>query len=143
MRNFIIALAAVLFMSSNAFSEEASDQSIRELMQTTGAGNLGVQMMNQMLPSLKQLVPEVPDQFWQDFLNEVNADDLISMTIPIYKKYLTQEDVDALNTFYRSPTGKKMIQVQPMILQESVGVGQAWGQQLAKQVVERYKAKNP
>lgn len=140
MQKSLIASLIILFISSTAYGEKASEQSIRELMQSTGSGDLGVQVMNQLLPALKQMTPDAPEKFWQDFMDEVDANELLEMTIPIYQKYLTQEDIAILNEFYGSPTGKKMIKIQPSIMQESISVGQAWGQQLSQKVIETYKA---
>lgn len=136
-------MLTILFVSPAAYAEQASDESIRELMQRTGSGDMGVQMMNQMLPALKQMIPEAPEVFWQDIMNEVDANEIIELTIPIYQKYLTQEDIVALNKFYDSPAGKKMIKVQPVIMQESMIVGQAWGEQLAQRVISKYRAQKP
>ena len=66
-----------------------------------------------------------------------------ALTIPIYQKHLTQEDIAALNKFYDSPAGKKMIKVQPLIMQESMAVGQAWGQKIAQEVINKYQAEKP
>ena len=99
-----------------------------------------MQAMRQMLPSLKRMVPNAPEKFWNDFMAEVSPDDLVNMVIPIYQKYLTEDDVQAINRFYDSPAGRKLIQSQPMIMRESMMQGQAWGQKLAKKVIERYKA---
>jgi hypothetical protein len=112
-------------------------------MVKTGAGDMSMQMMNQMLPALKQMIPDAPDKFWQDFMSQVNGNDIINMTVPIYQKYLSQEDINAINAFYDSPAGKKMIKVQPNIVQESMAAGQAWGQQIALDVMEKYKAQKP
>ena len=70
---------------------------------------------------------------------EVDADEMIEMVIPIYQKYLTEEDIQAINAFYNTPEGKKLIRVQPAIVQESVQAGQQWGEELARRVIEKYE----
>ena len=108
-------------------------------MESTGAGEVGVQVINQMLPAMKQLVPNAPEEFWQDFMAEINADEMIDLVIPIYQKYLTEEDIQAINAFYNTPEGKKLIRVQPLIIQESMQVGQQWGEEIARKVIKRYE----
>ena len=132
-------LLSLLLISTSAFAEPASKKSIHQLMHNTGAGNMGIQIMNQMLPALKKMVPDAPEKFWTDFMAEVNADDMVNMVIPIYQKYLTEEDVRAMNKFYSSPTGRKLIQVQPSIMHESMMLGRQWGQGIAMKVLSRYK----
>lgn len=132
-------LFSLLFISTSTFAEPASKQSVQQLMRSTGAGNMGIQIMNQMLPALKKMVPDAPEKFWTDFMAEVNADDMVNMVIPIYQKYLTEEDIKAMNKFYSSPTGRKLIRVQPRIMQESMLLGQQWGRGIAQKVLTRYR----
>ena len=133
-------LATTLLFSSVAMSEEpATKESIKALLQLTGAGQLGVQAMNQMLPELKKMAPDAPESFWVDFMNGVDGDVLENMVIPIYQKHLTESDIQVLNEFYQSDAGKKFISVQPLIMQESMQVGQQWGQNLAREVIQKYE----
>jgi len=39
---------------------------------------------------------------------------------PLYDKYFTEEDLQAMIDFYKTPTGKKTISVMPQLLQESM-----------------------
>lgn len=119
--------------------QPASKESIQTLMETTGAANMAKQMSVQIIPMLKKLVPEAPDSFWEDFFKEINAEQINELVIPIYQKYLTEQDVQAINAFYQSPVGQKLIRVQPQISKESMVAGQLWGQQIAQKVIQKYK----
>jgi len=134
-----VLVAAFLFSSVAANAEPASPESIKALMQSTGSGEMGMQMMNQMLPALKQMIPSAPESFWTDVMSEVDANDIEDMVIPVYQKYLTEEDIQAVNSFYQTEAGQKLIRVQPTIMQESMAIGQQWGQNLAKQVLLKYQ----
>lgn len=140
MKKLLSLCLATLLFSSPALAEQASPESIKALMIKTGAGNMATQMMGQMVPALKQMAPNAPDAFWDKIMAEVDSNEVIDMTVPIYQKYLSQEDINALNEFYNSPAGQKMIQVQPKIMRESITVGQQWGQQVAKKVMAEYEA---
>lgn len=142
MKNILRVAVLSLFLVSGAFGEEASDESIRELMNKTGAGDLGVQMMGHLLPHLQQMIPDAPAEFWDDFMSKVDPDDLIEKVIPIYKKHFSEEDIKAVIEFYDTPVGKKFIKAQPSIVQESSAVGQEWGREIAQQVMEEYAARN-
>lgn len=133
---------ALSLMPIYAWSETpkpASKESIQTLMQTTGAENMAQQMASQIIPMLKKLVPEAPDSFWDDFFKEINAEQINELVIPIYQKYLTEQDVQAINAFYQSPAGQKLIRVQPQISKESMVAGQLWGQQIAQKVIKKYQ----
>ena len=133
-RDTSIVILLMLVFSPIATSETASPESIRKLMERTGAANLGLQVMSQMIAGLKQMAPEAPQSFWDEFMAEAEADDMTEMIIPIYQKYLTEEDIEAMNIFNSSPTGQKLIRVQPLIAQESMIVGEQWGHDLTLRV---------
>ena len=97
-------------------------------------------MMNQMLPALKKMIPDAPEKFWADVMAEFNADQIVELIIPVYQKHLTEQDVKEINAFYNSAAGKKLISVQPAIMQESMVLGQQWGQETARNVLNKYKA---
>lgn len=135
-------ILAALFSAPFAYSEPASQEGVKQLMKITGAANLSVQMINQILPALKKAYPNTSEQFWTEFASSINPADFENMVIPIYQKYLSQEDIAALINFYSTPAGKKLIQLQPQIMSESVAAGQEWGRKLALEADRRYKAKN-
>jgi hypothetical protein len=109
----------------------------REVIETSGGGRLGMQMMQQMLPALKQMLPDVPDSFWTSFMDEVRLDDLVDRTVPIYAKHFSKDDLEALLAFYRSPAGQRVLSEMPAVLQECMAAGQEWGKELAKRAVEK------
>ncbi|GIU51892.1 hypothetical protein TUM4438_43060 [Shewanella sairae] len=140
MKLAFLPLVALITFSNVTFAEQASAESVKKLMQKTGAGELGIQAMKQMLPALKNIIPDAPESFWTDYMAEFNPEDLVEMTVPIYQKYLTEEEVQALNAFYDTPAGKKLIKVQPSIIQESMMAGQQWGQAVAQDVMQKYQS---
>lgn len=128
---FLLLLSLSLFASSNKHND------IRELLELTGSAHLGIQVMNQMLVSFKQAMPNVPEKFWNDLMKEVKTDDLIELIVPIYEKYFTKDDIKELIKFYKTPVGKKTIKLLPKITQESMVAGQEWGKKISEKVVKR------
>lgn len=112
----------------------------RRLMELTGAGNLAVQIMHQMLQPMRRALPQVPEEFWSRFMEKVDTDEIIDMTVPIYTKHLTHAEIKQLLDFYQSPLGRKLIATLPSILAESMQAGQRWGEQLGRQVREELEA---
>ncbi len=135
-------LLAALILPVPAFSAPASKESIRKMMIEAGSGKIGVQIMNQMIPAMKRMIPKAPDKFWKDVMVEVKPNDMIKLVIPVYQKYLTEEDVKEINAFYASRAGKKLIKVQPVIMRESIRIGQKWGQQIARKILLKYQQEN-
>ncbi|RVT76680.1 DUF2059 domain-containing protein [Flavobacterium sufflavum] len=135
-KSLLILSFCILSFSANAQSTSKS-QKINQLLELTGSGKMAIQMINQITTSFKTSYSKAGDKFWEDFKNEVKAEDLEKMIIPIYDKYYTENDIDQLITFYNSPIGKKMISTMPQIMTESMTAGQNW----AKQIIEKYHAK--
>ncbi len=116
-------------------------QDIKKLMDMTGSGGLGKQVMEQMTGSYKSIMPNVPDHVWNDLLSEFNPNELVAMLIPVYDKHFTHADIKALIAFYESPIGQKYIKTLPMISAESMLLGQKWGEDFAKRFVKKMAEK--
>lgn len=137
-------LASVFGVSARAQTNDGSkppadraEQLARELLEVTGGSKLGVQVVRQMVTTMRQSNPKIPDEFWDEFVSEIHADDLTELVIPIYTKNLTVEEMEAALRFYRTPEGQSILEKMPTIVRESMATGQAWGQAIAKRVIER------
>ena len=115
--------------------EKAKD--IRRLLDLAGGGKIGVQVMNQMLENFKKSLPQVPERFWDDFMKEVNPDDLVNLVVPIYARYLDASDIKDLIRLYDTPALRKFVKVQPQIVHDSQEAGQRWGTELAQKLMRR------
>ena len=141
MKRLSIALLLTVIFSTGFSQAKSKTDNIQTLLELTGSGKLGMQVMQNMLASFKQTYPDVPEQFWKEFMKEVNADALIKMVIPIYEKYYTDLEIQQLIAFYQTPLGKKVILTTPQIMQESMQSGEAWGTEIAEKVFNNLKAK--
>ncbi|MDP5029121.1 MAG: DUF2059 domain-containing protein [Paraglaciecola sp.] len=139
MKKICMALVG-LSLAFASVAQPAKKASIEQLMQLTGAGDLSAQMMNQMLPAMQQMIPDAPPTFWDTFKQELDANELMKMIIPVYQKHLSEEDIQAILAFYSTPAGKKLISAQPAIMQESMMIGQQWGQQVFMRAKQKFDA---
>ncbi len=129
------------------------DTRIRELMDVTGAKNLGQQLieagMEQFRSSVLDSQPDNPrakqfvEAFVVRFQKHFDADSLNERVIPIYDKYLTTEDLQGLLDYYRSPLGQRMLKVLPEVTRESQAAGFALGQKAAQQTMDELKTDFP
>lgn len=130
------ALLLILACAASAQDTGKIDD-IKKLLELTGSGKMGKQVMDAMLPSLKAMAPDVDAKFWDDFMAEVHPEELMDLVVPIYDKYYTHDEIRELIAFYESPLGKKMVDRMPAIMQESMAAGQAWGRELAQKVIDK------
>lgn len=129
-----VCLGSSLILSSVAFSQTASEQSIKQLIVETGAAEMGTMVFDQLLGQLKQA--GATDAQIAEVKKEFNVDQLVDLLVPVYQKQFTEEDVKAFLEFYNSPAGKKLISKQPEIMQESMIIGQQWGMGIAQKIQE-------
>jgi uncharacterized protein len=147
-RSTFAAVLALLCLAASAHaqkpapaSDEAAslDRDIRRLLELSGSAKLAQQMIAALLPSLRQMAPEAPSEFWDEFAKQVDPQELVERIVPIYKQHLTHDDVRGAIAFYESPAGQHLVANLPAIVQDSMAVGQEWGQQLAQRAMEKVK----
>ena len=132
-----VALSAIAVQVGAA--SPVTEKSVRELMTLTGSGDMGLQVIQNMIPAMKRMLPQVSESFWNEFMKEVNTDELISAIVPIYQKHYTEKDIRVAIDFYRSPAGRRLVEKQPLVMQESMQAGQQWGEQMARRAIEKLK----
>jgi hypothetical protein len=126
---------------------------IRELMDVTGAKNLGQQLieagMEQFRSSVQDSQPNNPrakqfvDAFVSGFQKHFDVNTLNEQIIPIYDKYLTSDDLKGLLEYYHSPLGQRMLKTLPDLTRESQAAGFALGQKAAQETMEELKTDYP
>ena len=143
LRSMAVALLTLAVICTASAQTAAPDPhaKVRRLLELTGAANLGLQMIDGMIDTFKGSAPNVPEEFWTNFRAKVKADSLIEMVIPVYEKHLTDEDLDALIAFYSSPAGRRFVEKQPLILADSMKIGEEWGEKMANEVIQELQKK--
>ena len=114
---------------------------ILKLISLTKADELAVQVMSNMIQDFQRRLPNVPADFWSKFLEgkEQHVQAFKEITISVYAKHLSQEDIRGLITFYSSPLGQKLVDKLPTITLESMQMGQVWGQKFAEKIITDLK----
>ncbi|WP_088239981.1 DUF2059 domain-containing protein [Calothrix rhizosoleniae] len=113
---------------------------IKKLMEITGSKKMSQQVMNQMIAGMRKQLPQVPQQFWDGVIAEYDPNIIMNELIPIYAKYYTNDELEQIVAFYETPLGKKITQVMPQVMQESMQVGQKYGVQIAQTVLKKLQA---
>jgi len=141
---FVLLISSFSLFAQDApksMPETEKIKNIRKIMALTGSGKLGVQVVQNMVSSFKTTYPSVDPSFWNDFLKEVTPDELVNLVVPVYDRNFTDEEIAGMLAFYSSPVGQKVLAKLPVVLQESMQVGQAWGQELSKRIMQKLQQK--
>jgi uncharacterized protein len=67
---------------------------------------------------------------FDDLVKNMPLDDIVQAMIPAYQKHFTHGDIEAMNAFYSSPVGQKVLEELPAVTQE--------GMQAAMPVMTKY-----
>ena len=100
----VMATAAPLSTAQETADKPDIDAVIR-LMELSGAGEMGVAMLDQVIGSFQQTMPNVPQEFWDAYREEIDAQELVQLVAPVYAKHLSAQDIAAITEFYESPAG--------------------------------------
>jgi uncharacterized protein len=133
--------------------DSAKEADIRELMEATGVNGLGEQLMNAGIARFRANVtesqPDNPrakqfaDAFAARFQKHFDPHSVTETVIPIYDKYLSNEDVKTLLDYYKSPFGQRMLKVLPEVARDSQQAGYSLGQKAAEEAMEDLRADFP
>lgn len=133
--------------------DPAKEADIRQLMEATGVNALGEQLMNagiaQFRANVTESQPDNPrakqfaDAFAARFPKHFDPHSVTETVIPIYDKYLSNEDVKALLEYYKSPFGQRMLKVLPEVARDSQQAGYTLGQKAAEEAMEDLRADFP
>ena len=152
----VLACVVTLVLAPPTAADEltpAKSADIKRLMEVTGSVNIAQQFASatsqQMFDMLKAARPDIPERALAVMNDELMAlfaerlavsGGLLDQVTPIYGKYLSHQEIKELLAFYRTPLGRKTIQVLPTILRESMVAGERWGQSLAPEIERRVGA---
>ena len=111
---------------------------VREILQMTGGNDLKQQMMEGMLPMMQQMLPYMPDTVVNDFRHSLEMADFDRAMVRTFQAHLSTEDAAQIIAFYKSPAGQRMIGVMPQIQNDWQEAGEALGQQVMLEVIQRH-----
>ena len=122
---WVLVFATLPFGVVGQETDKSIEGVARDLLEVSGSAQMGVQVMQQMVASFKTTMPDVPPEFWDEFMRDVDPDELMELVIPIYVEHLTKDDMEAAIAFYRTTAGQAILAKLPVIMQESMTVGRS------------------
>jgi uncharacterized protein len=145
---FALAFVAVLSVSPVA-AQGASDDGLsaaRELIAVTRATEQIKQMLPAIMQALKPAIVQGRPQVERDYdavmpllLDAMGSriGEMADQIASVYARNFTPDEMRQLVAFYRGPLGQKFLEKMPTVMQESMSVGQSFGQQIAGELRSR------
>jgi len=146
----VIMLITVLQTHSVAAMDAEKRANIEALLKDTGMiANMSriIDLLTpQIIGALRKENREIPDAVWNEFTGICTEEmkrslpELEEPVITIYDNNFSADEIKQLVAFYQSPVGRKIAIQLPQLMQQSVTMGQSWGQQAGARAVERIRA---
>jgi hypothetical protein len=152
MKRLLIAFACVAFAVSGSVSslaqsadEPASKDDVILYLRTMHSHDMFQKIMEVQSQNMQQLFRDqllkdkgsVPPEFeahfktaMDDLIKGMPIDEITQAMIPAYQTHFTKSDIAAMNAFYSSPVGQKVLQELPVVMQE--------GSQAAMPIISKY-----
>jgi len=93
--------------------------------------------MKKRYPQMTEERLEQFDAMMEEGIKDFPVDAIIDDLIPVYQKHLTRTDVRAMNVFYSSPTGQKLLREMPEMTSESMQLSYGRMQKQMDAMMER------
>lgn len=145
MKKLLIIAFVLIAVSAQAQTQSKTyPATLKKFLEINGSMETFQTAIGAMMGQFKNMYSSVPTDVWTEFEKEFSAtsmDDLVGMIAPVYEKHLSEADLNEIIKFYNTPVGKKLAAKTPVITQESMAVGQAWGMKIAEKVQAKMKEK--
>ena len=147
-----ITVAVVPAFAQTRTVDPAKLENIRQLLKVTKSADVQDTMINQVLTALKPMFAAAGDdprtrQMFKRFSDLVTEEfrkiDFTGITVSLYDKYFTNDEILGLIHFYETPLGQKATSVLPTLVQESMARGQEQGQRAAERAMNRLSEEYP
>lgn len=132
---------AAFVLLTTVLAKTDAEKTAHELLTVSGSGTMGKQVVQQMIYMQKQTNPDVPEEVWEEVVNAVDTDGLLDIVAPAYVQHFTIDEMNEIIAFYKTPTGKKLIEKQPLIMQQTMVASQQWGMELVQKMTTILKEK--
>jgi uncharacterized protein len=148
MKHLLIAIVCVISSAvgvAQTGDQPASRDDVILLLQTMHSHDLMQKVLAAQSSGMRQLLHDqimqdkgaVPADFetrftkvMEDLIKGMPVDEITEAMIPSYQKHFTHNDIGAMNAFYSSPVGQKVLGELPAVMQE--------GMQAAVPVISKY-----
>jgi hypothetical protein len=99
-------------------------------------------IMRQLKPAIVQGRPDIErdyDAIMPHLLEQMAArsGELVEPTAAIYARHFTADEIRQVTAFYRTPVGQKFLDKLPAVTQESMAMGQKWGESIAVEMRDK------
>ncbi len=138
MKSLAAALLMSLLISTSAYADIASHRAAaEELLEASNSAKIVEQLRSQMeevfkstvaqiskTPEEKQLLDKYTKKMTDILLENIRWDTMKGQLVDVYVSVYTEKEIRELTAFYRSPTGRKLLEKMPELIKASMEIAQ-------------------
>ena len=135
MHRFFLCLWFILISASLKGQPASFEEDIIRFLNINGTTNGYDHAFSRLRQQLSELHPAIPDSLQHQLRREVfepEAQRLILLMIPVYKKHFSHDEIRALIVFYQSPAGVKFAGPNAALANDLAPVIREWSIQLLR-----------
>jgi hypothetical protein len=95
-------------------------------------------MFLQSNPMLGKDLNEVAAKLRADYASRTA--EVRDIVVKLYAARFTEQELKDLLAFYKTPLGKKMVEWEPKILEQSMGEANTWAERLSEEIIPKIRA---
>lgn len=135
----IVLLTSILPASAQTPTQDDEYKAaLKKIMTLSGASATIDNILPQLMAVTKNSGMQKDEVYWKEFsdkwLRKIE-DKVMEIYIPIYKRYLTLDDLKKVVAFYESPVGKKLGKTAPIIMTEGMPMIQQLSMEMVKELM--------
>ncbi len=154
-----LILLMLIVMCGTAYGADTSpsDQSLKELLRVTDSHKMVDSMMGQydalmknsmqqmlkgesLTPKQQKFIDDMQNEIIGSFKEEMTWEKLEPLYMKVYRDTFTQEEVDGMLAFYRSPAGQAVIHKMPLVIRNSMTELQKMMLPILQRTIQKEKA---
>lgn len=128
--------------ASAAGQSDSLESKVLRLLEVSGAENQFVSSAMNMI-AMQESQPafaQIPAAWWEKFKDRVRNegwDSIAPSLADIYLQNYTEAEIDYLIAYHSHPLTQAIMAKLPVIQQQSMEVGQAWGERIARELQDQ------
>lgn len=144
MKTFISILLLLVFSMNITYCQQTDyEKKVYRMMELSGVKknfDMALESMIQIQKDSYGDTYDLSDEYFSKLeveLRKSGEQKLLPMLAPIYKKHLTEEQLDGIIAFYESEVGQSLVNKTPLIVADAMQVGAIWGEEIGLELINR------
>ncbi|MGB3801075.1 MAG: DUF2059 domain-containing protein [Lewinella sp.] len=142
MKQLILFFICAVLTGTVAGQSDSLEAKVLHLIEVSGSEDMFVSSALNMINMQKEspAFEGIPDSWWTKFTERIQQNgfqDIEAELASIYLANYTEEEIDFLIEYHQNPLAQSIMAKMPLVQQQSMQVGQAWGQKIAQELEDQ------